>query len=110
VAAAAVAEGLLLREPVQEHLPRRRVEPAAVGDRRQGDDAQATRPWQGRLVIQAVAMKRSRPTRRQPGPRPLRVLGVVIGSLDGASPSAPRDEASIRVGVDAGLLMGGGRS
>jgi hypothetical protein len=62
VAAAAVAEGLLLREPVQEHLPRRRVEPAAVGDRRQGDDAQATRPWQGRMVIQAVAMKRLRPT------------------------------------------------
>jgi hypothetical protein len=34
----------------------------------------------------------------------------VIGSLDGASPSAPRDEAGIRGGVDEGLLMGGGRS
>jgi hypothetical protein len=34
------------------------------------------------------------------------VLGVVIGSLDGASPSAPRDEASIWGGVDAGLRVG----
>jgi hypothetical protein len=33
VVAAAVAEGLLLREPVQEHLPRRRVEPADAGDK-----------------------------------------------------------------------------
>jgi hypothetical protein len=34
------------------------------------------------------------------------VLGVVIGSLDGASPSAPRDEVSIWGGVDAGLRVG----
>src|SRR6266487_2201635 len=98
----------LLREPVPGTLPRRRVGP---GQRRRpatSDDAQATRPWQGRVGG----------SRRWDGV--VADLGgsqvpdghgcLVIDSLDGASPSAIGEDWSIPRGRGrrrCGLWVGG---
>jgi hypothetical protein len=65
-----------------------------------GDKAITPKPrgrGKGAWWIQAVAMKRLRPTLGGSQVRDRYGCLVVIGSLDGASPSAPRDEAGIRV-------------
>src|SRR6266498_2138660 len=88
VAVAAVAKGLLLRELVRGHVASamRRAGPTSAT----GDTAMTPRPrgpGKGAGGSRAWGWSGCRPW-RQPGSRRLRVLGVVIDPLDGASPSA----------------------